>query len=165
MSQLSRVACFLLGLTTAVASFAAESPWIASGGIGIVDQEAIGGALNASLGLERVLTPAISLGVRAGYFAKDDCCGVSRDTLYLVAFGKAGVDLRGLRVFAEVGGGSYSFIGEPQRGWFGGIGLERRLKPRLSLSGAFRYHGVERPKGGPLPDFKQFELSLNWRAW
>lgn len=136
--------------------------WSASIGFGAVDQDAIGGAPTISLELERHLGAAVSLGLRSGYFTKDDSGGGERDTLYAVAFVRARWPRAGVEPFLEGGGGRYEFEGHPQEGWFGGVGADFTLTARWGLLLAVRYHSVPRPPAGALPDFAEVQAAAHF---
>jgi len=160
-----RVGSFALFLVTAVAnpSWAAESEnWTLLAGIGAVDQEAIGGTSSLVVGLERYLTPVWSVGLTGGHFGKKDCCG-SRDTNYGALFASVRWPREGLQPFLQLGVGRYDFEGQNQNGRFGGVGVDIPLRDRISLSLTGRYHSVERPDSGPLPDFKEVSLAARYR--
>jgi hypothetical protein len=158
----------MLTLVTLLA--AAASPAAASDGkrgsvaigLGAVDQDAIGGAPTVSAELAGHLTPAFSLGLRGGYFTKDDCCGGQRDTIYAVIFGRARWPRAGAQPFLEAGGGRYEFEGHPLQGWFGGVGADFPFSSRHGLLLAVRYHSVPRPPGGSLPDFAEAQAALHF---
>ena len=143
---------------------AAETPprWSASAGIGVVDQDAIGGAPTVGVELELRVTPILSLGVRSGYFTKEGCCGESRDTLYGIGFGRLRWPRAGAQPFAEAGGGPYVFERDTERGWFAGLGFDFPLTPTRGVLVAARYHSVTRPQGGALPDFAEVQASLRF---
>ena len=136
--------------------------WSASIGVGAVDQDAIGGAPTVSVEVTGHPTAAFSLGVRSGYFTKDDCCGEQRDTIYAVIFGRARWTRPGVQPFLEVGGGRYEFEGHPLDGWFGGGGADFPYSASRGLLLAVRYHSVPRPEGGPLPDVGEVQAALHF---
>ncbi|HKH45241.1 MAG TPA: hypothetical protein VKM72_11300 [Thermoanaerobaculia bacterium] len=139
-----------------------SNSWAVAVGVGAVDQDAIGGAPTASLELEDRFTRAFSLGLRGGYFTKDDCCGEQRDTIYAVIFGRARWPRDGVQPFLEAGGGRYEFEGHPLDGWFGGTGIDFQFSERLGLLLAVRYHSVPRPPLGALPDFAEVQAALHF---
>jgi hypothetical protein len=136
-----------------------EQQWSLTGGFGVVDQEAIGGTASVAASLERRLGTAFSLGLMGGYFGKEDCCGARRDTTYGVVFATARWPRDGVQPFLQVGAGRYEFERENQSGWLAGVGFDIPLRGRFGLSLSARYHSVERPENGPLPDFKEVQLA------
>jgi hypothetical protein len=154
----------LLSATLAHYLLAAESQvhWSTSVALGAVDQEAIGGTPTVAVDLARSFTPRLSLGLRTGFFGKDDRSGSSRDTYYGVLFARARVLQSGRTPFAEAGGGRYSFERESLAGWFAGLGFSLPLSGDRAVEAAARYHSVERPDFGPLPDFKELHVALRF---
>ena len=136
--------------------------WSASIGLGAVDQDAIGGAPTVSVEVAGHPAPAFSVGVRGGYFTKDDCCGEQRDTIYAVIFGRARWARPGIQPFLEAGGGRYVFEGHSLDGWFGGGGADFPFSASRGLLLAVRYHSVPRPAGGALPDFAEVQAALHF---
>jgi hypothetical protein len=139
-----------------------STPWSVAVGLGAVDQNAIGGAPTASIELAYSPATALSLGLRSGYFTKDDGGGSRRDTLYAVAFGRARWPRSGIQPFVEAGGGRYEFEGHPLEGWFGGLGADLPFSAHRGLLLALRYHSVPRPPNGPLPDFAEAQVALSF---
>jgi hypothetical protein len=152
----------LLAASSGAATATDRRLWSAAIGLGAVDQDAIGGAPTVSVELAGHPAPAFSLGVRGGYFTKDDCCGEQRDTLYAVLFARARWTRAGVQPFLETGGGRYEFEGHPLEGWFAGGGADIPFSPSRGLLLAARYHSVPRPSGGALPDFAEVQASLHF---
>jgi len=153
----------LLLLLAASPSFAADGSWSLIGGLGIVDQEAIGGTANVAVGLERRLNWVFFLDLMGGYFAKDDRDGTRRDTTYGVAVVTLRCPRQGVQPFVQAGGGRYVFESHNQSGWLGGLGVDFLRGNRFTWSVSARYHSVERPENGPLPDFKELQLGVRMR--
>jgi len=165
---MKRTTCALLVLAVTSAIPAAaqvndEGPWAFSFAAGLADQVAIGGAPTVSVELERSLTDALSVGVRSGYFNKDDAVDERRDTFYGVVFGRLTWRRPGFSPFVEGGGGRYEFDDGGRRGYFAGAGAEGPQTAWGRWFGVARYHSVERPRQGPLPDFKEAQLGLKIR--
>ena len=139
-----------------------SNSWAVAVGVGAVDQDAIGGTPTASLELEGRFTRAFSLGLRGGYFTKEDGSGEQRDTIYAVIFGRARWPRDGVQPFLEAGGGRYEFEGHPLDGWFCGIGVDFQFSARRGLLLALRYHSVPRPPLGALPDFAEIQAALHF---
>lgn len=151
-------------LTTGVSPALADDSnlWSAAIGIGAVDQNAIGGAPTASIELAASPLSALSIGIRGGYFTKDEGGGSQRDTLYAVAFGRVRWPRVGVQPFLEAGGGRYEFEGHPLKGWFGGVGLDMPFSGERGLLLALRYHSVPRPPQGALPDFAEAQAAFHF---
>jgi hypothetical protein len=147
----------------ATAQVGDDRPWAFSFAAGLADQVAIGGAPTVSVELERYLTGALSVGVRSGYFNKDDFANERQDTFYGVLFARATWRRPGFSPFVEGGGGRYEFDDGGRRGYFGGAGAEGPQTAWGRWFGAARYHSVERPRQGPLPDFKEAQVGLKIR--
>lgn len=128
----------------------------------MVDQDAIGGAPTLSIELAASPVPAFSVGVRCGYFGKDDRSDGQRDTLYAVAFGRLRWTRAGAQPFLEAGGGRYEFESHSLNGWFSGLGVDIPFTPSQGLLVALRYHSVPRPPGGALPDFAEAQAALRF---
>jgi hypothetical protein len=161
--SLGSLALLLLAGAASPARAAEAENWTFLIGLGAVDQDATGGTSSLVVGFERYLTPVWSFGLTGGHFGKKDCCGSNRDTNYGALFGSVRWPREGLQPFLQLGAGRYDFDGQGQNGWFGGVDVDIPLRDRISLSLAGRYHGVERPDGGPLPAFKEVSLSARYR--
>lgn len=162
MKSAVSLSVLLVLLTTSPSPVLADDShlWSAAIGIGAIDQDAIGGAPTASIELAASPTPVFSIGLRSGYFTKDDRGGGQRDTLYAVAFGRARWPRVGVQPFLEAGAGRYEFEGHPLDGWFGGFGVDMPFSGNRGLLFALRYHSVPRPPQGALPDFAEAQAAL-----
>lgn len=105
------------------------------------------------------------LGGGTGFFGKEDGSGSSRDTYYAVFFARTRFRPDGRTPFAEVAGGRYAFERESLAGWNVGLGYSVPLSA-FSTTRTFeiagRYHSVERPVSGPLPDFRELHLAFRY---